>query len=144
VGPGEDSQSYAGGNLQIRVTVVDAGGAQIGGVWLYDKYSQAYQVTGNVGSGDWGPAETKFEYGRTGGGSLCVATGQGGECLTGYTRDMPCFNAPSIDELYAAGYCNCCEAGASLQRCQEIKDAKTCALLFWHHYSWRVVYTRGP
>ncbi len=142
---GEDAQICPppGGNLQIRVTVVDANGSQIGGVWIYDQYSKTYQVTGNVDSPDYGPGETKFDYGRDGGGSLCIATGQGGECVTGFTRDMPCFNAPPMEDLYEAGYCSCCEPGATIERCRELQSQGSCGCLLWHHFSWRVVYTRG-
>ena len=99
VGPGQDGQGCDYGNLQIRVTVVDAGGNQLPGVWLYDKYSQQYQVTGNVGSPEWGPGETKFEYGIGGGGSLCIAEGQGGGCVSDYSRDMPCYFLPPFGDV---------------------------------------------
>lgn len=142
VGPGEDGQNCGVGNLQIRVTVVDANGAQIGGVWIYDKYSGQYQVTGNVGSPDFGPGETKFEYGIGGGGSLCIAEGQGGGCVTGYTRDMPVYFLPPVEDLHASGYCNaCCEAGSSVDRCREI--IPQCFPTGAEHFSWRVVFKRN-
>ncbi|MGD8397770.1 MAG: hypothetical protein PVG11_02835 [Anaerolineae bacterium] len=143
VGPGEDGQGCGYGNLQIRVTVVNAGGNQINGVWVHDKYSQQYQVTGNVGSPEWGPGETKFEYGIGGGGSLCIAEGQGGACVSGYTRDMPCYYLPPVEDLYAAGYCNCCEQGASLDRCRQLVDQGTCFPTGAEHFSWRVVFRRN-
>jgi hypothetical protein len=144
VGPGEDAQRCDGsGNLQIRVAVVDAKGSQIGGVWVYDKYSQQYQLTGNAGSPDWGPGETKFEYGQHGGGSLCIADGQGGPCVSGFTRDMPCFDPPPFEDMWAAGYCNCCEAGISKERCQELYNSGANCVHYWGHYSWRVVFTRS-
>ncbi len=141
VGPQQDGQGCDYGNLQIRVTVIDANGGQIGGVWVHDRYSGQYQVTGNVGSSDWGPGETKFEYGIGGGGSVCIATGQGGECVTDYTRDMPCYNRPSVEDLHAAGYCNCCEVGASLERCRQLVNDGKC--MGNGHYSWRVVFKRS-
>ena len=143
VGPGEDGQNCGVGNLQIRVTTVDAGGSQIGGVWIFDKYSQQYQVTGNVDSPDWGPGETKFEYGIGGGGSLCVASGQGGGCISDWTRDMPCYYLPPVEDLYAAGYCNCCEPGISLERCRELINQGTCFATGAEHFSWRVVFKRN-
>jgi hypothetical protein len=143
VGPGEDGQGCGYGNLQIRVTVINANGNQIGGVWVYDKYSKQYQVTGNVGSPDFGPGEAKFEYGGGGGGSLCVASGQGGGCITDFTRDMPCYYLPPVEDLYASGYCNCCEQGASFERCQQLIDAGTCFPTRAEHFSWRVVYKRN-
>jgi hypothetical protein len=141
VGPGEDGQECdGGGHLRIWVTAVNAAGSQIGGVWIYDKYSQTYQVTGNHVP-DMGPGETKFEYGQFGGGSLCIAEGQGGGCITSFTRDMPCFWLPPVEDLHAAGYCNCCEAGASVERCREL--VPTCFPTGAGHFSWRVVYTRN-
>jgi hypothetical protein len=144
VGPGEDAQGCEMGNLQVRVMVVDAGNRQIGGVWLYDKYSQQYQVTGNVDSPDYGPGETKFEYGQGGGGSLCVAQGQGGACITDFTRDMPCFWLPPVEDLHAVGYCNqCCEPGATVDRCRQLINEGKCFNTGAGHFSWRVVFKRN-
>ncbi|MGD8626329.1 MAG: hypothetical protein PVJ34_17455, partial [Anaerolineae bacterium] len=142
VGPGQDGQGCDYGNLQVRVTVVDAGNNQIGGVWIHDRYSNQYQVTGNVASPDWGPGETKFEYGIGGGGSLCVAEGQGGACLSDYTRDMPCYNPPPFEDMWAAGYCECCETGITKERCQDLYNAGV-SCMNWGHYSWRVVFKRN-
>ena len=143
VGPGEDSQGCEYGNLQIRITVLDAQGGQIGGVWLHDRYSGQYQVTGNVGSPDFGPGEAKFEYGIGGGGSLCVASGQGGPCVSDYTRDMPCYYAPPFEDLWAVGYCECCEVGISKERCQEFYNSGAQCMKQARHYSWRVVFERS-
>ena len=123
-------------------TVVDGSGSQVGGVWIYDKYSQQYQVTGNVGSPDYGPGETKFEYGIGGGGSLCVANGQGGACVSGFTRDMRCYYLPDVEDLFAAGYCECCEAGASLERCRQLVNEGSCFQTGAGHFSWHVVFKR--
>jgi hypothetical protein len=148
MGPQQDGQGCDYGLLQIRVTVVDANGAQIGGVWVHDRYSGQYQVTGNVGSPDWGPGETKFEYGIGGGGSLCIASGQGGDCVTDYTRDMPCYNPPPFEDTWAAGYCGCCggDAANNKDACRQIYDAHSAAnkcVGWWGHYSWRVVFKRS-
>jgi outer membrane biosynthesis protein TonB len=143
VGPGQDGQGCDYGNLQIRVTVVDASGRQLGGVWAYDKYSQLYQVTGNVNSPDFGPGETKFEYGVGGGGSICLAGGDGGPCITDFTRDMSCYYTPPVEDLFAAGYCNCCEPGISLDRCRQLISEGKCFGTGAEHYSWRVVFKRG-
>jgi hypothetical protein len=144
VGPGEDAQECdGGGNLQIRVMALDAGGHQIGGIWLHDRYSGQYQVTGNVDSSDYGPGETKFEYGIGGGGSLCIAQGQGGSCVSGYTRDMPCFSRPPFEDMWAAGYCNCCRSGISKDECRVLYDNRDSCMPEWGHFSWRVVYNRS-
>ncbi len=143
VGPGQDSQGCDYGNLQLRVMVQNANGGQLGGVWVYDKYSQQYQVTGNVDSPDWGSGETKFEYGIGGGGSLCIANGSGGSCISDFTRDLPCYYLPSVEDLYAAGYCECCEAGASLERCRQLVNENKCFQTRAGHFSWRVVFKRN-
>ena len=142
LGPGEAGQRCDGGDLRIGVTAVDANGGQIGGVWVFDRYSGQYQVTGNVDSPDWGPGQTKFEYGIGGGGSLCIADGQGGGCVSDYTRDMPCYSVPPVEDLHAAGYCeHCCEPGASVERCQQLVNEGKC--MGNGHYSWRVVFKRN-
>ncbi len=142
VGVGEDAQTCKGGNLQIRVMVIGPNGNQLNGIWVHDVYSGQDQVTGNVGSPDWGPGETKFEYGQGGGGKLCITTGQGGPCESPYTRDMPCFNPPPFEDMWAAGYCECCETGISKERCQELYNAGA-VCVNWGHYSWRVVFKRN-
>ena len=143
VGPGQEGQVCDNGDLRIGVTAVNAQGAQIPGVWIYDKYSQQYQVTGNIDSSDWGPGETKFEYGIGGGGSLCVASGQGGPCESDFTRDMPVYFLPPVEDLYAAGYCNCCETDITLERCQQLVSEGKCYPTGAMHFSWRVVFKRS-
>jgi hypothetical protein len=144
VRPGEDGQGCEYGNLQIRVTVLDAGGNQINGVWLYDGYSQQYMVTGNVDSPDWGPGETKYEYGIHGGGRLCIATGQGGECESDWTRSMPCYDSPPFEDIWAAGYCECCYPGITKEACQALyNDSGNTCVGFYGHYSWRVKFQRS-
>ncbi len=145
VGPGEDSQGCEVGTLMVRVTVVDANGSQVGGVWVYDRYSGQYRVTGHKGDDPyWGPGEAQFDYGSHGGGSMCIATGEGGPCESGFTRDLPCFWLPPIEDLHASGYCDqCCETGASLERCRELTNAGTCFQTGAGHFSWRVVFKRS-
>jgi hypothetical protein len=144
LGPANDAnQQCEHGNLMIRATVVDAGNNQIGGVWLHDYYSGQYQLTGNVDSPDWGPGETKFEYGIGGGGKICLAEGQGGACRTDYTRDMPCYNAPPFEDLWAAGYCECCEVGISKDACRQLYDSGAQCMKQPRHYSWHVVFKRS-
>lgn len=126
------------------MTVENAAGAQIPGVWIYDYYSKQYQVTGNVGSPDWGPGETRFEYGVGGGGKLCIAPGQGGNCVSDYTRDMKCYHTPPVEDLFAAGYCDlCCDRGISLEGCRQRISEGTCFETGAGHYSWHLVFRRG-
>ena len=143
VGPNEPPQSCEAGNLQIRVKVVDAGGNQIGGIWLFDHYSGQYQVTGNVDSPDFGPGEAKFEYGIGGGGKICIADGQGGSCVSDSTRDMPCYYAPPLEDLWTSGYCQCCEPDITKDRCQMFYDSGHQCVAWPRHYSWRVTFQRN-
>jgi hypothetical protein len=54
---------------------------------------------------------------------------------------MPCFDMPPLEDMYAAGYANCCEYGASFERMQELYNQGKC--LGPGHYRWQVVYTPG-
>jgi hypothetical protein len=143
VGPGQDAQGCTYGLLQIRVTVVGANGNQLPGIWVYDKYSNTYMVTGNVDSPDWGPGETKFEYGIGGGGSLCIASGEGGGCVSDYTRDMPCYYLPPFDDLWAAGYCQCEKPDITLEECRQLSEEGKLMSPGAGHFSWRVVFRRS-
>lgn len=143
LGPRDGQQCDGGGVLQIGVTVVDANNVQIPGVWIYDRYSTQYQVTGNIDSVDWGPGETKFDYYLGGGGSLCIANGQGGSCVTGFTRDMPCSQGIPFEDMWAAGYCDCCQVGISKEACQVLYDTKNPCLPEFGHFAWHVLYKRS-
>jgi hypothetical protein len=143
VGPGEDGQRCdGGGNLQIRATVIDANGNQIPGVWIHDQYSGQNRVTGHKGADAfWGPGEAEFVYYRDGGGSLCISSGEGGPCESAYTRAMPCFRLPPIEDLHAAGYCACHDPNASVEKCREMQP-------IWFptaagHFAWRVIFKRS-
>lgn len=144
VSVGEDGQYCGEGYLRIRVMALDPYDNQIPDVWIYDRYSKIFQATGNVDAPDWGPGETMFNYGGDGGGALCIAQGQGGTCLTGYTRDMPCFNPPPFEDMWAAGWCQCCgtEAAGDKELCQEMHERGD-RCMNWGHYAWRVVYRRS-
>jgi hypothetical protein len=141
VGPGEEGQQCdGGGNQLIRVTVLDAAGNQISGVWVYDFYSGQYRVTGHKGDDPyWGPGEAEFA--GLAGGRLCIATGDGGPCDSEYTRDLPCHDPPPVEDLWEAGYCDCCEAGITQEDCQQRLDAGSC--LGAGNYMWRVEFRRS-
>jgi hypothetical protein len=124
----------------IRVTVLDAAGEQIKGVWVYDFYSGQYRVTGHKGDDPyWGPGEAEFS-GLTG-GRVCIATGDGGPCDSEYTRDLPCHDPPPVEDLWEAGYCDCCEVGITQEDCQQRLEAGSC--LGAGHYMWRVEFRRS-
>ncbi|MGD8598839.1 MAG: hypothetical protein PVJ26_17600, partial [Anaerolineae bacterium] len=141
VGPGQEGQECDGGGKKlIRVTVLDAADNQIPGVWVYENYTGLYQVTGHkAGDPYWGPGEVEFS--ALDGGRVCIATGEGGSCDSDLTRDLPCHDTPPIDDLYAAGYCDCCEAGITKERCQELVESGSCLGAGW--YYWRVEFQRS-
>lgn len=141
VGPGQEGQSCAEGHKLIRVTVLDAAGAQIPGVWVHEKYTGWYQVTGHKGDDPyWGPGEV--ELNNLDGGQVCIASGEGGACESEFTRNLPCHDPPPFEDLWAAGYCEeCCEPGISKERCRELFESGKC--LGISHYAWRVVFKRS-
>lgn len=144
VGPGEDAQRCDAGSQQIRVSVVDANGSPLSGVWIYEQYAGMYQVTGHKGDDPyWGPGDVEIPCpGFQGGGVVCIADGPGGSCTSPQTRGMSCYTAPSVEDLHAAGYCeNCCKVGVSLDECRQLVNEGKC--MGNGHYSWRVVFKRS-
>jgi hypothetical protein len=145
LGPGEEAQGCDYGLLQVRVTVVDTNGVPLGGIWVHDRNSGAYQITGHKADDPfWGPGDAQFDYYKYGGGSMCIATGEGGTCLSDYTREMSCFYLPSIEDLHAAGYCDqCCEPGATVERCRQLTEEGKCFPTGAGHFAWHAVFTRS-
>jgi hypothetical protein len=144
VGPGEDAQKCDAGSQQIRVTVVDAAGNPISGVWIYEQYSGLYQVTGHKADDPyWGPGDVEIPCpGFQGGGVVCISEGPGGSCISAPTRGMSCYTAPSVEDLFAAGYCNdCCKVGVTEDECRQLVNEGKC--MGNGHYSWRVVFKRS-
>ena len=140
VGPGVDGQSCNEGLKLVRVTALDAAAGQIPGLWVYEQYSGQYQVTGHKGDDPyWGPGEAEFS--GLDGARVCIATGDGGSCESDLTRDLPCHDPPPFEDLWAAGYCECCEPGISKERCQELFETGRC--LGISHYAWRVEFKRS-
>ena len=138
MGPANSSnQECEGGAQYIRATVVKANGVQIGGVYLREYYTGRYQVTGHkAGDMDWGQGEAEFACPGDGGAMLCVAAAQGGSCDSDYTRGMSCYYAPDFEDLWAAGYCECCEPGISKERCQMFYDTEAQCMKQARHYSY--------
>jgi hypothetical protein len=140
VGPGQEGQSCAEGHKLIRVTVLDAAGQQIPGVWVHEKYTGWYQVTGHKGDDPyWGAGEV--ELSNLDGGQVCIARSDGGACESEFTRNLPCHDPPPFEDLWAAGYCECLEGGITKERCQESYDSGR-----WRpisHYAWRVEFKRS-
>jgi hypothetical protein len=140
VGPGQEGQSCAEGHKLIRVTVLDAAGQQIPGVWVHETYTGWYQVTGHKGDDPyWGPGEVELI--NLDGGQVCIASGDGGTCESEFTRNLPCHDPPPFEDLWAAGYCDCLEGGITKDLCQERYDSGQ-----WRpisHYAWRVEFKRS-
>ncbi|MGD9046928.1 MAG: hypothetical protein PVF77_02645 [Anaerolineae bacterium] len=142
VSPGEDGQQCpdATGLKLIRVTVLDAAGSQIPGVWVHERYTGLYQVSGHKGDDPfWGEGEV--ELAGLDGGQVCIAPGEGGACESDFTRDLPCHDPPPFEDMWAAGYCECCTPGISKEDCKALYDAGQC--LGISHYSWRVEFKRS-
>jgi hypothetical protein len=140
VGPGHEGQTCSDGLKLIRVTVLDAAGNQIPGVWVYEQYTSQYQVSGHKGEDPfWGPGEAEFS--GLDGGQMCIATGEGGACESDLTRNLPCHDPPTFEDLWAAGYCECCEPDITPERCRELFDSGKC--LGISHYAWRVEFKRS-
>lgn len=142
----QPNQSCEAGAQYIRAAVVDANGGQIGGVWLREYYTGAYQVSGHkAGDMDWGPGEAEFPCPGIGGGAmLCIAGGQGADCVTDYSRGMSCYYSPDFEDLWSAGYCECCEVGISKEVCQsKYYNSGAQCMQQPRHYSWRITFKRN-
>jgi hypothetical protein len=140
IGPGQEGQTCSDGLKLVRVTVLDVGGNQIPGIWIREQYTGLYQVSGHKGDDPfWGPGEAEFS--GLDGAQLCVATAEGGKCESDLTRDLPLHDPPPLDDLWEAGYCQCCEPDITKERCQALFDAGKC--LGISHYAWRVEFRRS-
>ena len=99
---------------------------------------------GGCDEGYTGPNCDECDQGYRPCGSLCVANGQGGSCISDYTRDLPTYYTPPVEDMFAAGYCDqCCDIGIDLEACRQRIAAGTCFASGAGHYSWRVVFTRS-
>jgi len=145
MGPANSAnQSCTGGAQYIRVTVLNAAGGQIPGVYLREYYRGIYQVSGHkAGDMDWGPGEAEFACPGDGGAMVCVASGPDGDCVSDYTRSMSCYYAPDFEDLWAAGFCSCCEDGISKEECRKRYDEEAECMKRARHYSWRVTFQRS-
>lgn len=99
---GQDSQRCDGGDHNIFVTVLDAGGAPIDGVRVQEIFTGEVKVTGAQGKG---PGRAEWDIYRGGGGVVRVVD-ENNNPLSAETPGMSA-DWPSIDLMYDAGYCNC-------------------------------------
>jgi hypothetical protein len=126
------------------VTILDAANNQLQGIWVHDQYTGQTVVTGHKSVDPyWGPGEAEITCAGNGGAKVCVAQDQSGACISAYTRDMRCYFLPDVEDLFAAGYCECCEPGASLDRCRQLINEGKCHATGAGHFSWQVVFKRG-
>lgn len=143
MGPGEPSIGCTDANPILFVTVLNRKGVQLPDVWLREGYTGVELKTGEKAQSDPSRGIGEAEFVGAGGGKLCVLNAQGGQCVSGWTRDMPARSVPPVEDLYAAGYCEqCCgEPGLTLVRCQELVSQGRC--MGFGHYSWKIVFTRN-
>jgi uncharacterized protein YraI len=99
---GSDSQRCDGGDHNIFVTVLDAGGAPIDGVRVQEVFTGEVKVTGAQGKG---PGRAEWDIYRGGGGVVRVVD-ENNNPLSAETPGMSA-DWPAIDLMYDAGYCNC-------------------------------------
>lgn len=141
LGPGEENQTCTSNPKFLRVTVLNAAGSQIPNVWVYEQYTGQYRVTGHKGDDPyWGPGEAEFS--SLDGGRVCIATGEGGPCESGLTRDLPCHSSPPFEDLWAAGYCECCYEGITKEECQVLFDEGDCVGGIGN-FAWHVEFRRS-
>jgi hypothetical protein len=140
----QPGQECEGGGQYIRVTVLDGADNQLSGFWVQEFYTGQTQETGHKAADPgWGVGEAEIGCAGNADVKVCLAQDPSGSCLTDYTRDMRCDLVPDVEDLFAAGYCECCEPGASLERCRELVDEGECFATGTGHFSWQVVFRRG-
>ncbi len=99
---GADAQRCDGGDHNIFVLVVDAGGAPIDGVRVQEVFTGEIKVTGAQGKG---PGRAEWDIYRGGGGVVQVVD-ENNNPISAQTPGMSA-DWPPIDLMYDAGYCNC-------------------------------------
>lgn len=99
---GTDSQRCDGGDHNIFVTVVDAGGNPLDGVRVRETYTGEVKVTGAQGKG---PGRVEWDIYRGGGGVVQIVDDNNNP-LSAPTPGMSA-DWPPFDLMLGAGYCNC-------------------------------------
>lgn len=99
---GTDSQRCDGGDHNIFVTVVDAGGSPIDGVRVQEVFTGDIKVTGAQGKG---AGRAEWDIYRGGGGVVQIVD-ENNNPISAQTPGMSA-DWPPIDLMYDAGYCNC-------------------------------------
>ncbi len=131
----QDSQRCDGGDHNIFVTVVDAGGAPINGVRVQEVFTGEIKVTGDQGKG---PGRVEWDIYRGGGGVVRIVDGNGSP-LSAETPGMSA-DWPPIDLMYDAGYCNC-KPHPDKESCRADLESKN-YLFAVGHYVYEVTFQR--
>ena len=132
---GSDAQRCDGGDHNIFVTVVDAGGNPIDGVRVREIYTGDVKVTGAQGKG---PGRAEWDIYRGGGGVVQVVD-ENNNPLSPQTPGMSA-DWPPIDLMYAAGYCNC-KPHPDIESCRADLESKTYFFAVGH-YVYEVTFQR--
>ena len=131
---GQDAQQCGGGEHNIFVTVVDAGGNPIDGVRVREVF------TGIVhGSGEKGPGRVDFDIYMDGGGQVEIVD-ENNNPLSAQSRGMSA-NLPEWDLFQAAGYCNC-KPYPDVESCRAGWEARDFRYMPNSHYVYDVVFQR--
>ncbi|MCO6452739.1 MAG: SH3 domain-containing protein [Caldilineales bacterium] len=135
-GPGEASQSCAGGDHYVWVTVMDAAGNPIDGVRVQDVWTQQVFVTGAQGKGQ-GRAEVLIW--QDGGAELQVVD-DGNNAISPRSPGMPS-NLPPWELFQAAGYCGC-KPYPDVDSCRAGWQARDFAYFPNSHYVYEITFQR--
>ncbi len=131
---GQDAQQCGGGEHNIFVTVVDAGGNPIDGVRVREVF------TGIVhGSGEKGPGRVDFDIYMDGGGQVEIVD-ENNNPISPQSRGMSA-NLPDWDLFLAAGYCNC-KPYPDVDSCRAGWEARDFRYMPNTHYVYDVVFQR--
>jgi uncharacterized protein YraI len=132
---GESAQHCSGGDHNIFVSVIDAGGNPLNGVRVREVFSGLTYVTGDQGKG---PGRVEYDIYRGGGGQIEIIS-DGGERIGELSRGMSA-DWPPFDLMLAAGYCNC-KPHPDPASCEADLNSKN-YLFAVGHYAYEVVYRR--
>ncbi len=134
---GSDAQRCDGGDHNIFVTVLDAGGAPINGVRVSYDGDDVYpiRVTGDQGKG---PGRVEWDLYRGGGGIVQIVD-ENNNPLSVQTPAMS-NDWPAFDLMWAAGYCNC-KPHPDAESCRADLESKNYFFAVGH-YVFEVIFQR--
>ena len=133
---GQDAQRCTGGDHNIFVKVVDAGGNPIDGVRVREIYTGQIHVTGDQGKG---PGRVEYDIYRGGGGVVEIID-EAGNPLSPQTPGMSA-DWPAFDLILGGGYCNC-KPHPDADSCRADLESKQ-YLFAVGHYVYEVTFQRS-